>query len=78
MRPRTRSDFLVGLFFAAVGVAFVLEAEGAWTFRFSQLAVVGPVLMILGGLALLTSAVHRGAQGPSGVQAGPAARDDRA
>jgi len=59
MKPRDMSGFLTGLAFAAIGVAFVLEAEGVWTFRLTELSVVVPVLLILGGLAILVLAIRR-------------------
>ena len=65
----TRPDpvgFLVGLVMAAIGVAFVLEAEGAWTFRVTQLAVVGPLLLILAGVAVLAHAFNRARTHPPG------------
>ncbi len=59
MKPRDMSGFLTGLAFAAIGAAFVLEAEGVWTFRLTELSVVLPALLILGGLAILVMAIVR-------------------
>lgn len=57
-RPDT-GTFLTGAFLAAMGAAFVLEAAGAWTFRLTDLRMVGPVALILVGAAVLVSAAGR-------------------
>jgi hypothetical protein len=50
-------SFITGLFFTIVGVAFVLEGAGAWTFRLGHLRIVGPLIILLVGIAVLISSM---------------------
>lgn len=54
---RDWSTLIAGLVLAALGIVFLTEAAGAWSFRLSHLAVVGPLLLMLVGAALLTRGV---------------------
>ncbi|MGF1597114.1 MAG: hypothetical protein ACFCVK_09295 [Acidimicrobiales bacterium] len=56
-RPNDGGAFITGLVFAVMGVAFVAEAAGGWSFRLSQLAIAGPVLLIVVGLGVLARAL---------------------
>lgn len=61
---RDWSTLVTGLVLTALGVVFLFEAAGAWSFRLSHLAVIGPLLLILAGAAVLarglgTSRRHR-------------------
>ena len=57
--------FVTGLLFTVVGVAFVLEAEGAWTFRLDHLRILGPAALVLVGVGVLVSAL-RSSRPPAG------------
>lgn len=54
-RPDTGA-LATGLGLILIGVAFLAEAAGVWTFRLSQLAVTGPLLLIGAGVAVLARA----------------------
>jgi hypothetical protein len=48
-----------GLAFTLVGAAFVLEAAGAWTFSLVDLRILGPLALILIGVAVLSTGRRR-------------------
>ncbi len=60
---RSRFDlgsFVAGLVFMALGLAFVLEAQGQWSFRLSHFRYVGPLILIVIGISILAGAgLHR-------------------
>jgi hypothetical protein len=64
-------SFLAGLLFLALGVAFVFEAAGQWTFRLSHFRYVGPLVLVVLGLAIL---VGTGLSGRREDDAGPTSR----
>lgn len=52
--------FTSGLIFAVLGAAFVAENRGWWTFELRDLRLMGPVLVILIGVAVLMGSLrHR-------------------
>jgi hypothetical protein len=51
--------FTTGLVFTAAGVAFVLEALGLWTLQVADLRVIGPVVLVVIGVALLAGGWNR-------------------
>jgi hypothetical protein len=59
MRKLDVGSLLVGLFFAAVGMGFLFEALGVWTFRVGDLRLVGPAVLVIAGLGVMASAVAR-------------------
>lgn len=55
-----RSTFVWGAGFVLVGIALALEAAAVWALRVSDLRIVVPALLVLGGVIL----VVRGARTP--------------
>lgn len=52
--------FTSGLIFAVLGAVFVAENRGWWTFELRDLRLMGPVLVILIGVAVLMGSLrHR-------------------
>ncbi len=49
-------SLLAGVLFLAMGIAFMLEADGRWTFELSHFRYIGPLILILIGLATLVGA----------------------
>lgn len=47
---------LAGLLFTALGIAFVLEASGAWSFELGHFRFIGPLVLIVIGLTTLVGA----------------------
>ncbi|MDH4075401.1 MAG: hypothetical protein OEY41_17785 [Acidimicrobiia bacterium] len=50
---RDWGTLIAGLVLAALGIIFLTEAAGAWSFRLSHLALIGPLLLMLVGAAVL-------------------------
>lgn len=48
-----KGTFFAGLIFLAIGVAFVLEALELWTLRFSDLRLIGPLALVVIGIAVI-------------------------
>jgi hypothetical protein len=53
---------LGGLIYLVTGVAFVLEAVGTWTLALSDLRLVGPLALVVAGLAVIGSSSGRSAR----------------
>ncbi len=45
-----------GLLFAGLGIAFVLEASGRWSFELDHFRFIGPLVLIIIGLTTLIGA----------------------
>ncbi|MDH3296069.1 MAG: hypothetical protein OER95_17260 [Acidimicrobiia bacterium] len=45
--------FVAGIMFMAIGLAFILEADGRWTFQLSHFRYLGPLVLIMIGVATL-------------------------
>ena len=53
-------SFVAGVVFMALGLAFVLEAQGQWAFRLSHFRYIGPLILIVIGISILAGAgLHR-------------------
>ncbi|MFP3913865.1 MAG: hypothetical protein ACLFWM_03250 [Actinomycetota bacterium] len=50
---------LAGFIYLATGVAFLLEALGAWSLRVSDLRYIGPLALVAVGLAVLVGSLTR-------------------
>lgn len=50
---------VAGLIFLVTGVAFVMEALGMWTLALSDLRLVGPLALVLAGVAVVITAWAR-------------------
>ncbi|MDH3293558.1 MAG: hypothetical protein OER95_04455 [Acidimicrobiia bacterium] len=49
-------SLMAGLLFAGLGIAFVLEASGQWSFELSHFRFVGPLVLIVIGITTLVGA----------------------
>jgi len=49
----------VGIVYLAVGVAFVLEALDVWDLRFGDLRYLGPLALVVVGVAVIVGALAR-------------------
>ena len=49
-------SLIAGLVFTAIGIAFVLEASDAWSFELSDFRFIGPLVLIVIGIATLVGA----------------------
>ncbi|MDH3500308.1 MAG: hypothetical protein OEM97_09320 [Acidimicrobiia bacterium] len=52
--------FTAGVIFLLLGIAFLFEAAGAWTFRLGDLATLGPLTIVGVGVAVLVSSIWSG------------------
>jgi hypothetical protein len=51
--------FAAGVVFTLLGIALVLEAAGAWSLKLHDLAIIGPIgLIVIGGAVLVASIWH--------------------
>ena len=50
---------MTGLVFLSVGIAFVFEALGAWTLSVGDLRLIGPLALVVAGLAVVIGSVTR-------------------
>ncbi len=56
---------LAGFIYLVVGVSFVLEALGYWTLRLSDLRYIGPLALVVAGMAVVVGSVSRNTAGTS-------------
>lgn len=49
-------SLMAGLLFTALGVAFVLEASGQWSFELGHFRFIGPLVLIVIGVTTLVGA----------------------
>lgn len=56
---------LAGFIYLVVGVSFVLEALGYWTLRLSDLRYIGPLALVVAGIAVVVGSVTRNTAGTS-------------
>lgn len=54
-----------GFIYLVVGVAFVLEALGYWSLRLSDLRYLGPLALVVVGIAVVVGSVGRSTAGAS-------------
>ncbi|HJU81026.1 MAG TPA: hypothetical protein VJ796_04670 [Acidimicrobiia bacterium] len=48
-----------GLVYLIIGLVFLAEAAGWWTFQWSDLRLIGPLALVLIGLAVLVGTMTR-------------------
>jgi hypothetical protein len=48
-----------GFVYLAIGLVFLAEAVGWWTFQWSDLRIIGPLALVLIGLAVLVGTMTR-------------------
>jgi hypothetical protein len=56
-----RGTLLAGVVYLGIGVAFILEALDVWTLQIGDLRYVGPIALVVLGLAVVIGSM-RGAQ----------------
>lgn len=56
-----RGTLLAGVVYLGIGVAFILEALEVWTLQIGDLRYVGPIALVVLGLAVVIGSM-RGAQ----------------
>ncbi|MDH4279569.1 MAG: hypothetical protein OEW83_15970 [Acidimicrobiia bacterium] len=49
-------SLMAGLLFTGLGIAFVLEASGQWSFEFGHFRFIGPLVLIVIGITTLVGA----------------------
>lgn len=64
MRPHP-GTMLAGFIYLAVGLSFVLEALGYWTLRLSDLRYIGPLALVMAGIAVVVGSLTRTTAGTS-------------
>ncbi len=50
---------LAGVVFLLIGVAFVLEALGVWTLQIGDLRYIGPIALVVVGVAVVAGSIGR-------------------
>ncbi len=50
---------LAGIVFLLIGVAFVLEALGVWTLQIGDLRYIGPIALVVVGVAVVVGSIGR-------------------
>ncbi len=50
---------LAGIVFLLIGVAFVLEALGVWTLLIGDLRYIGPIALVVVGVAVVVGSIGR-------------------
>jgi len=53
---------LAGVIYLGIGIAFLLEALEVWTLQISDLTVVGPMALVILGLAVVIGSLGRTGQ----------------
>lgn len=48
-----------GAIYLAVGIAFIFEALGAWTLSISDLRFVGPLALVVAGVAVVIGSLSK-------------------
>lgn len=48
-----------GIIYLAIGIAFLLEALGVWTLQISDLTLIGPLALVVLGLAVMVGSMGR-------------------
>lgn len=49
-------SLIAGLLFTGLGIAFVLEASGSWSFELSHFRFIGPLVLIVIGITTIVGA----------------------
>ena len=63
MRMHT-GTLLAGLFYLGIGVAFILEALDLWTLQIVDLRLIGPIALVVLGVAVVIGSMRRGDRAP--------------
>lgn len=48
-----------GLIYLVIGIAFIFEALGAWTLSISDLRFVGPLALVVAGVAVVLGSLSK-------------------
>jgi hypothetical protein len=54
-----KGTLFAGVIYLGIGIVFLLEALEVWTLQISDLAVVGPVALVVLGLAVVIGSLGR-------------------
>jgi hypothetical protein len=54
-----RGTLLAGVVFLVIGVAFILEALEVWTLHISDLRYIGPIALVVLGVAVVLGSMGR-------------------
>jgi hypothetical protein len=57
-----RGTLFAGVIYLGIGIGFLLEALDVWTLRISDLTVVGPLALVIIGLAVVVGSLGRADQ----------------
>jgi hypothetical protein len=49
-------SFVAGIVFMAIGLAFILEADGRWAFQLDHFRYIGPLVLIVIGISIVAGA----------------------
>jgi putative Mn2+ efflux pump MntP len=55
-----KGTLLAGIVFLLIGVAFILEALEVWTMQISDLRYIGPLALVVLGIAVVIGSMGRG------------------
>lgn len=54
-----KGTLLAGLLYLVIGVAFILEALEVWTLHISDLRYIGPIALVVLGVAIVIGSMGR-------------------
>ncbi len=54
-----KGTLLAGLLYLGIGVAFILEALEVWTLHISDLRYIGPIALVVLGVAIVIGSMGR-------------------
>jgi hypothetical protein len=57
-----KGTLFAGVIYLGIGIGFLLEALEVWTLRISDLTVVGPLALVVLGLAVVIGSLGRAGQ----------------
>jgi len=57
-----KGTLFAGVIYLGIGIGFLLEALEVWTLRISDLTVVGPLALVVLGLAVVIGSLGRAAE----------------
>jgi hypothetical protein len=57
-----KGTLFAGVIYLGIGIGFLLEALDVWTLRISDLTVVGPLALVIIGLAVVVGSLGRADQ----------------
>ncbi|HLF59926.1 MAG TPA: hypothetical protein VI980_01945 [Acidimicrobiia bacterium] len=58
-----RGTLFAGVIYLVIGVVFLLEALGVWTLQISDLTLIGPIALVVLGLAVMVGSMGRADHG---------------